>query len=465
MSGTDENAINSANENYMLRALELAAFGTGHTLPNPVVGAVIVKDGRIIGEGYHRAYGGLHAERNALASVSDDPSGADMYVTLEPCDHHGKTPPCTEAIIGSGIKRVFIGSPDPNPKVRGKGIEHLRREGIEVVTDVLRGKCDDLNRLFFRHIQTGLPYVCMKYAMTADGKTATKTGGSKWISNEESRGIVHEMRREYPAIMAGVNTVIEDDPMLNCRLKNGMMNGPVYAYPPVSEDDRNAIALSCAGNPGKDYTAETVHPVRIICDSSLRLPKDCNIVKTAKDIPAFAACAIPGLPEGILVKAGLDEKNADVYQLRYPGLVTSMSDDKRAEDKVFEQGDQKKEDDKELSVSRDVLKRLQILKDSGVGIINTSCKGKTDLGKLAGILGGAGIAGILLEGGGTLNYSALEAGIVNEVYMFIGSKIFGGTAKTPVMGEGVELVHEAFDLRLQTVTPAGDDVMVRYAVE
>ena len=184
-------------ERYMRRAMDLAKGGIGAVDPNPLVGAVIVKDNKIIGEGYHQCYGGLHAERNSLASVAgNDPgevpahfhslreilSGADMYVTLEPCAHHGKTPPCTEAIIESGISRVIIGSRDPNPLVAGKGVKQLEAAGIEVIQDFCREECDALNKKFFHFITTGKPYVLMKYAMTADGKIATKTGASKWIS-------------------------------------------------------------------------------------------------------------------------------------------------------------------------------------------------------------------------------------------------------------------------------------------
>ena len=435
MNSKGEKVFYNEQDYYMMRALELAAAGMGHTLPNPMVGAVIVRDGHIIGEGYHEAYGGLHAERNALASVTEDPAGADMYVTLEPCDHHGKTPPCTEAIIESGIKRVFVGSSDPNPKVSGKGIEHLRQEGIEVVTDVLKGKCDELNKLFFHHIQTGQPYICMKYAMTADGKIATRTGESKWISGEESRRIVHEMRREYPAIMAGLNTVIKDDPLLTCRTEGG------------------------------------VDPVRIICDSSLCIPEDSNIANTAHDIPTFAACSVPGLPEGIVVKAGLNEDKAAGYLKRYPGLAETVSGSSGDKILFAEDSDDHFDIDHGTAFGasgftgdKGLLKKIAKLKDLGVGIINVPNAGKVDLKKLTELLGSAGISGILLEGGGTLNYSALEAGIVNEICVFMGSKIIGGESKSPVMGEGVAALADAFPLKLESVSAVGDDVMARYII-
>ena len=162
--------MNIQDKQYMLRAIELAAKGGGWTNPNPNVGAVIVKDGRIIGEGYHERCGQLHAERNAFANLTEDASGATIYVTLEPCCHYGKTPPCTEAIIEHNIARVVIGSRDPNPLVAGKGAKLLREKGIVVEEDFMREECDKLNAIFFHHITTGKPYVAMKYAMTLDGR-------------------------------------------------------------------------------------------------------------------------------------------------------------------------------------------------------------------------------------------------------------------------------------------------------
>ncbi|MBQ3378356.1 MAG: bifunctional diaminohydroxyphosphoribosylaminopyrimidine deaminase/5-amino-6-(5-phosphoribosylamino)uracil reductase RibD [Clostridia bacterium] len=239
----------------MRRALELAKRGLGRTNPNPIVGAVIVKDGRIIGEGWHEKYGELHAERNAIANCREDMRGATIYVTLEPCCHYGKTPPCTEAIIEQGFSRVVVGSMDPNPLVAGKGVKILREHKIEVETGVLKEQCDAANRVFFHYISTKTPYVVLKYAMTADGKIATVTGESQWISGEDSRRRAHAMRGRYAAIMAGVGTVIADDPMLNCRIEGGR------------------------------------DPVRVICDTRLRTPLDSKIVKTARDIPTIIATA------------------------------------------------------------------------------------------------------------------------------------------------------------------------------
>lgn len=208
---------------YMKRALDLAEKGMGYTNPNPLVGAVIVKDGKIIGEGYHELYGGHHAEVNAFRNAAEDVKGATMYVTLEPCSHYGKTPPCANAIVKKGIKKVIVSLEDPNPEVSGRGIKILRDNGIEVVTGVLEEESRKLNEIFLKYITTKLPFCILKTAMTLDGKIATRTGDSKWITSEESRKYVHKLRHRVASIMVGVGTIIQDDPQLNTRLED--MNG------------------------------------------------------------------------------------------------------------------------------------------------------------------------------------------------------------------------------------------------
>ncbi len=374
----DKETMHMTDQDYMKRAIELAKRGTGQTNPNPLVGAVIVKDGRIIGEGYHRRYGELHAERNAIASLTESAKGAAIYVTLEPCCHYGKTPPCTEAILENGIARVVIGSRDPNPKVSGKGAEILRKAGVLVEEDFMREECDRLNPVFFHYITRHTPYVVMKYAMTADGKIATKTGASKWITGEDSRMEVQKLRCRYMGIMAGIGTVLEDDPMLNVRI------------------------------PGKRS------PVRIICDSSLRIPLDSQICRTAKDYPTIIAWA-PKSAEDI---EGEDHKIKELERLGIQVLAVP---------------------------------------DGG---------GRVDMEKLMQNLGSQGIDSILLEGGGTLNDSALRAGIVQEVLAFIAPKIFGGEeARTPVAGIGAKAVEEAVLLKPEEVSQIGEDLLVRYKVK
>lgn len=266
------------DETYMRRAIVLAERGAGWTSPNPMVGAVIVKGGRIIGEGWHRRYGEAHAERNALQSCTESPVGAVLYVTLEPCCHHGKQPPCTDAILEAGIRRVAVGSGDPNPLVAGKGVELLRSHGVTVDTGVLKEECDALNPVFFHFIQTKRPYVVIKYAMTMDGKIATRTGDSQWITGDAARQRVHQDRHRYSAIMAGVGTVLADDPLLTCRMEGGK------------------------------------NPVRIICDSHLRTPPDSRVVRTAREVPTILAAAAPP-PER---RKALEDAGCQVWDLPGP---------------------------------------------------------------------------------------------------------------------------------------------------
>lgn len=247
--------MENSKEFFMRRALELAKQGMGHTSPNPMVGCVIVKDGKIVAEGYHEKCGEYHAERNALLSCKEDVSGCEAYVTLEPCCHHGKTPPCTDIIIERGIKKVYIGSMDSNPLVGGKGVKILQDAGIEVECGILKEECEKLNEVFFHYIEKKTPYVVMKYAMTLDGKIAAYTGDSKWVTGEEARNHVQYLRKKYSGILVGIGTVKEDNPMLNCRIEKG------------------------------------VNPVRIICDSNLSISMDCNIVTTAKEIKTMIAYA------------------------------------------------------------------------------------------------------------------------------------------------------------------------------
>ncbi len=351
---------------YMREAIKEAKRGFGFTNPNPLVGAVIVKDGRIISRGYHARYGELHAERNAIKNATEDIMDADMYVTLEPCSHYGKQPPCCEAIVEAGIKRVYIGSRDINPEVSGKGVEYLRKHGVEVFEDVLRDECDEINDIFFHYISTGMPYVIMKIAMTADGKTATKTGHSKWITNSLSREYSHLTRKRVSAIMVGINTVLLDDPMLDCRCENPN------------------------------------NPLRVVCDSNLRIPLDCNLVKTAKEIPT---------------------------------LVATVSEDNE---------------------------KTQALKNLGVDVIKTT--GDTvNIKELMVELGKKKIDSVLVEGGSSLHWSILEENLVNELHLYIAPKIVGGKdAKLAVGGAGLESVNDAFMFTAPKVEVFGDDILITY---
>lgn len=241
------------DEMYMERALALAAKGRGTTTPNPMVGAVIVKDGRIIGEGYHIRAGEGHAEVNAFKNATEDMTGATMYVTLEPCSHYGKTPPCADKIVEKKIGRVVVGALDPNPLVAGRGIEKIRNAGIPVITGILAEKSVALNEVFMKYIVTKRPFVVLKAAMSLDGKIATAEGESQWISCEASREEVHRLRHELTGIMAGIGTVQADDPMLNCRIPGGKQ------------------------------------PIRIIVDSHLQIPENSKLVSSAKEYPLIVA--------------------------------------------------------------------------------------------------------------------------------------------------------------------------------
>jgi len=205
----------------MRRTLELAAKALGRTSPNPVVGAVIVRNGRIIGEGFHRRAGLPHAEREALRRITETARGATIYVNLEPCSHYGRTPPCADALIEAGIKRVVVGMVDPNPLVQGRGLRRLRRAGIAVATGVLREECERLNEDFACFIRTGRPFVTLKLAASLDGRIAAASGDSQWISGEQSRRVVHELRNRVDAILVGAETVRNDDPQLTCRMRGG----------------------------------------------------------------------------------------------------------------------------------------------------------------------------------------------------------------------------------------------------
>lgn len=235
-------------EKFMHRALELAALGRGRTSPNPMVGAVIVRDGEIIAEGWHIKAGENHAEVEALADAGDDAEGATIFVNLEPCSHQGRTPPCAPQLIEAGIERVVVGMTDPNPIVSGRGISILEEAGIEVITGVLEDECRKLNEAFIKHITTGLPFVILKGAVTLDGKIAPIGRNSKWITCEESRERVHRYRGELDAVLVGASTLIEDNATLTCRLPDKI----------------------------KD-------PYRIVLDSALRTPEDTNFFKLAGD--------------------------------------------------------------------------------------------------------------------------------------------------------------------------------------
>ena len=211
----------TVDEKYMALALELAANGKGKVEPNPMVGAVLVKDGAIIGKGYHQSFGGAHAEVHAINEGGALCKGATLYVSMEPCAHYGKTAPCVDAIIKAGISKVVAAVVDPNLITSGKGIQKLKAAGIEVVVGVMETQARRLNAPFFKLMQQGLPYIIVKWAMSIDGKISTHTGESKWITSDESRRYAHAIRCQVDGILVGINTVTRDDPLLTCRIEGG----------------------------------------------------------------------------------------------------------------------------------------------------------------------------------------------------------------------------------------------------
>jgi diaminohydroxyphosphoribosylaminopyrimidine deaminase/5-amino-6-(5-phosphoribosylamino)uracil reductase len=270
----------AADETWMRRALDLAEPGRGHVEPNPLVGAVVVREGQAVGEGWHQRYGGPHAEVHALGAAGEAARGGTLYVTLEPCCHHGKTPPCTDAVLRAGVRRVVAAMTDPFPQVAGRGAERLRAAGVAVDIGVGEPEARRLNAPYLKLLATGRPYVHAKWAMTLDGKIATRTGDSKWISNEASRRRVHDLRGRMDAIVVGVGTVLADDPRLTAR------------------------------PPGPRTAA------RVVLDSRGRTPPTCLLARTARETPAVVAttAAIPSA-----MRAELEARGCEVLCLPAAG--------------------------------------------------------------------------------------------------------------------------------------------------
>ena len=240
----------------MRQALRLAAKGRGFVSPNPMVGSVVVQQEEVVGQGFHQRVGGPHAEINALRDAGEKARGATLYVTLEPCNHHGRTPPCTQAVLEAGVTQVIIGMLDPNPRVAGGGAQFLRSHDVQVISGVLEMECRRLNQAFIKHMTTGLPLVTLKAATTLDGRIATRTGDSRWISGGLSRRFVHRLRCDLDAILVGIGTALSDDPLLTVR----------------------GVRKPCR------------QPVRVILDSDLRLPLTSQLLATIEHAPVWVAC-------------------------------------------------------------------------------------------------------------------------------------------------------------------------------
>jgi diaminohydroxyphosphoribosylaminopyrimidine deaminase/5-amino-6-(5-phosphoribosylamino)uracil reductase len=266
------------DKHYMKMALKLAAKGTGLVSPNPMVGAVVVQNGEVVGRGWHHRYGEPHAEVMALRTAGNLSRGATLYVTLEPCNHHGKTPPCTEAVLSAGVKRVVAATPDPNRNVSGGGAAFLRNKGIQVEVGLLAEEVRRLNEAWFIWVETGLPFVVAKAACSLDGKIATRTGDSQWLTGEAARAFGHRLRHECDAILVGIGTVLADNPQLTTRLSR---------------------------RPGKD-------PIRVVLDSRLRIPPSARLLHLSSPSPTWVACTKAAPAEKI---QALESLGADVLVL------------------------------------------------------------------------------------------------------------------------------------------------------
>jgi len=354
------------DEFYMKRALALAVKGELWVSPNPMVGAVIVKEERILGEGYHQIFGGNHAEINAINSTSEPIEGSTIYVNLEPCTHYGKTPPCCESLIAQKPARVVIGTADPNPLISGKGISSLQQHGIETTVGVLKDECMQLNERFFKFIKTGLPFITLKFAQTIDGRIATASGQSRWISSGSSLRLAHRLRSSHDAVLIGVNTLIHDNPELTVRLIRG----------------RN--------------------PLRIIVDSSLRIPMDAQILKNQS--AAHTIIATTG-----------NASRKKVARLKSIGIETL--------------------------------------------VIEADTDHRVDLKKLFAELGKRNISSVLIEGGSGIITSVLEENLPDRVVIVIAPKILGKGIEA-VGNLRINTIDEALRITYRKVLRKGADIIL-----
>jgi diaminohydroxyphosphoribosylaminopyrimidine deaminase / 5-amino-6-(5-phosphoribosylamino)uracil reductase len=358
---------------HLARATELAEGGRGRVSPNPLVGALVVRDGEVIGEGFHAELGGAHAEVAALAECvarGHDPAGATMYVTLEPCAHQGRTPPCTQAILGAGIARVVVGSDDPSEKASGRGTGILRDEGVEVAfaEGAEAAAARLLNQPFRKHARTGRPHVIFKSAVTLDGRTATAAGESRWISGAESRRLVHRWRADADAVAVGIGTALADDPLLTAR--------------------------------EGDFPRQ---PMRVVFDSSGRLPLDSKLVRSIADAPLLVVVAPDAPPERV---AALRDAGAELYP-----------------------------------VAGDPAGRVRAALAE---------------------LGRRGTTSVLLEGGPVLAGSFLEAGEMDEMRLFIAPLVLGGAGARPLFaGPDADRITDAQRPLAMDCEGCGEDLLVR----
>jgi diaminohydroxyphosphoribosylaminopyrimidine deaminase/5-amino-6-(5-phosphoribosylamino)uracil reductase len=352
----------------MRRALELAEHGRGAVEPNPLVGAVVVRDGACVGESWHQRYGGPHAEVFALTTAGAFARGATLYVTLEPCCHHGKTPPCTDAVLQAGIARVVAATADPFPQVSGRSAEILRSAGVAVEYGLCEAEARRQNAPYWKLVTLGQPYIHLKWAMTLDGKIATRTGDSKWVSNAESRRRVHELRGRVDAIVTGIGTALADDPLLTARPAGARV------------------------------------ATRVVLDSQARLPPSSRLATTARETPTLIVTAEGAAPE-----------------------------------------------------------RVRALRELGCEVVGLRTNdGRPDVVELLSEMGRRRYTNALVEGGSGVPGSFLDAGAVDEVHVFLASKLAGGArAATPAAGQGIDRIADAICLPHNTVEMLGTDIYAR----
>lgn len=370
------------DELYMKRAIRLAKMATGHTSPNPLVGAVVVKDNTIVGEGYHHKAGEAHAEVHALDVAGEQAKGATLYVTLEPCAHYGKTPPCAKRVVESGITRVVIGSTDPNPLVAGKGIQILEVAGISVTTGICADECIKMNEHFFTFIQTHKPFVTLKSAMSLDGKIATFTGESQWITNESSRKDGHVLRASHDAMLVGIGTILFDDPLLNCRLTKDELYESII--------NSNDVSI--------DNTLEVHQPDIIILDSQGRTPTDAKVFTIPnRKVIVYVAKGCPKQRRIDLTNAGAIVEELPTKSVRQ-GRTTDVAIDIK----------------------------------------------KIDIQACLEHLGKQGYTSVLVEGGSTIISSFVELLAFDKIVTYIGNLVIGGTNSTSAVGgTGFPTLHDA----------------------
>lgn len=395
---TATGAFSANDELYMRRALELAERGRGRVNPNPLVGCVLVVDDLIVGEGWHARAGEAHAEVVALHEAGPGAEGATAYVTLEPCDHHGRTPPCTEALIGAGVQRVVVASLDPDPRVNGAGVQRLRQAGLVVDTGVLQDEANLQNEVFRTNRMLGRPFVLYKTAMSLDGKVAVRGGPARWITGEAARTKVHRWRDEYDAIGVGIGTVLMDDPSLTTRI------------PESPRSTLSGVTVEPSGGTAGTPPGRT--PVRVIFDSDLRTPPNARLFETGPD----------GADARVIVVAGENvlQRNPDATPLLRQLL-------NRGADVIFAQEREGRPDLK--AALRELLQR--------------------------------GVTSLLLEGGGELAAAFLEAELIDRVAWFVAPTLIGGAGVPgPLGGTGAASMDDAVSLPDLEVQVVGADLLL-----